>query len=342
MTPHTDFEKIVIVTRKTRLQELVERFNTKDQARFVYKQRAAARAIGAMAVAAPSRHKRGKAAAPQDDFPAFEEEDRVYREALQKLQESMDFGIKVQVIDRLFLPAFLFTPKDLVVTVGQDGLVANTAKYIGAQPLVAVNPDPARIDGILLPFTIAQAQAAVRQVLTGRARVQQVTMAEAQLENGQRLLAFNDLFIGARSHVSARYRIEFAGRDEQHSSSGVIVSTGAGSTGWLSSLFNMAAGVMSLAAHGDHRKTTAPAGLRLPLDDPRLAFVVREPFLSKTSFATIASGLVAEGSPLVLESMMPVGGVIFSDGVENDFVEFNAGMTAQIRAASQRVQLVVG
>ena len=65
--------------------------------------------------------------------------------------------------------------------------------------------------------------------------------------DGQRLLAFNDLFIGARTHVSARYRVEYAGKQEQQSSSGLLVSTGAGSTGWLSSVMNMPSAVAKLA-----------------------------------------------------------------------------------------------
>ena len=63
-------------------------------------------------------------------------------------------------------------------------------------PIVAVNPDPSRIDGLLLPFRTAQAVNAVRQVLDGRVLSIQVTMIDAKLNDGQSMLAFNDLFIG--------------------------------------------------------------------------------------------------------------------------------------------------
>ena len=52
----------------------------------------------------------------------------------------------------------------------------------------------------------------------------------ARLNDGQRLLAFNDFLIGHRTHVSARYRLTWHGRTETQSSSGILVSTGAGST----------------------------------------------------------------------------------------------------------------
>ena len=61
---------------------------------------------------------------------------------------------RVQTVDRSFLPNFVFAPEDTVVTLGQDGLVANTLKYLDGQPVVGVNPDPERWDGRLLPFRV--------------------------------------------------------------------------------------------------------------------------------------------------------------------------------------------
>ena len=82
----------------------------------------------------------------------------------------LDFGYPVKKIDRTFLPNFDFGRCVLVVVIGQDGLVANTAKYVGDLPIVAVNPDPARNDGVLLPFTIRAAGSAVRRVLDRKAK----------------------------------------------------------------------------------------------------------------------------------------------------------------------------
>ncbi len=213
--------------------------------------------------------------------------------------------------------------------------MANTAKYVGAQPIIAVNPDPARYDGILLPFCKEQLRTAVDRVMENRASMRKVSLAEARLNDGQRLLAFNDLFIGARSHVSARYRIALAGRSENHSSSGVIISTGAGSTGWLSSVFNMAAAVSQVTGGQCGQR------IQLPWEDKRLFYIVREPFISKYSQAGLVAGMLADGEKLMLESMMPMGGAIFSDGIESDFMEFNSGAIASIGRAAQQANLVV-
>ena len=64
----------------------------------------------------------------------------------------LELGYPVRSIDRTFLPNFDFGRCVLVVVVGPDGLVANTAKYVGDLPIIGVNPDPRRNDGVLLPF----------------------------------------------------------------------------------------------------------------------------------------------------------------------------------------------
>jgi NAD kinase len=305
------FEKLVLVTRKTRLAQLIERFNSRGQAKFYIE------------------HAGG-------DFMDYQREDDAYARSLEVLHRTLDIEIKIHQIDREIVPTYLFAPTDLVIAVGQDGLVANVAKYVGAQPIVPVNPDPERFDGVLLPFRPHEAHAAVTRVLARKARLREITLAEAKLADGQRLLGFNDLFIGARSHVSARYQLRNGDRKEDQSSSGILVSTGAGSTGWLSSVFNMAAGIAQLTGG------TSGAPIKLAWEDPRLVYIVREPYASRSTQASLVAGVVKPGEALNIESQMPAGGVIFSDGVQSDALDFNAGAIASIGAAAHRTRLVVG
>jgi NAD kinase len=304
------YKKLVIVTRKTRLEGLIERFNTRSQAKFYIE------------------HAGG-------DFADYEHEDSAYRSALETVRRTLDFELPHQLVDRSLVPTYQFQKEDLVVTLGQDGLVANTAKYVREQPIVAVNPEPARFDGILLPFLPDQAREAVGHVLEGKSKFREVTLASVTLQDGQRLLAFNDLFLGARSHVSALYRIACGKRSEVQSSSGVLVSTGAGSTGWISSAFNMASGIAAFCG------ASSVPGVRIPWEDQRLLYVVREPFLSRHSQVGIVAGMLEPGAEIVLESLMPSGGAIFSDGMEADFLQFDSGAIARVRAAEQRAHLVV-
>jgi NAD kinase len=323
--------RIVVVTRETRMEGLLKRWATKGQAKFMFKGARAAAAVRAGDLSAAVAVQTSE----DEDFDELAEEDETYHDAVRDLTRELDLGIPVQVLDRQYLPTYDFAMCAAVVVVGQDGLVANTAKYVGDTPIIGVNPDPARFDGVLLPYRLGDARGAVSQVLRQQAILQDVTLAEATLHDGQRLLAFNDLFIGVRSHVSARYELRARGKSEEQSSSGVLVSTGAGSTGWMSSVFNMTCGIaQSLGVEINNPRK------RMAWDDAWLLWAVREPFLSRTSGVSLVTGRVEEGDELVIESRMPTGGVVFSDGIESDFLEFNGGAIVRIGVAAQRARLV--
>lgn len=312
--------KIILVTRPTRVTELKRRFNTRMQAKFYVSH------LG-------------------QDFSDYEREDEHYINAVRTAQQTLGVLGRVQMIDRSFLPNFSFGPEDIVVVLGQDGLVANTVKYLDGQPVVGVNPDPARWDGQLLPFRLPDLAKVVPEVLSKKRAVKSVTMAQVTLNTGEKLYAVNDLFIGPRSHLSARYKITTGGKSENHSSSGVIVSTGVGSTGWFKSLLAGAAGIVqSLGTDTVNQAGRPPKPApksEFAWDADYLCFTVREPFPSKTTQAGLVFGRVTTKQQLLIESQMPEHGVIFSDGIESDFLEFRSGVRATIVPADRRGSLVV-
>ena len=329
------------MTRPTRLEQAVVRFNTVQQARFFVESRG-------------------------QSFQDYELESANYSKSRDDLQKFIPRDASIQEIDRDFLPNYVFGPNDLVITLGQDGLVVNTAKYLNGQPIIAVNPDPDRFDGVLMPFQTKDLPRVVEAVAENRFRTRKVTMARADMNDGQSLLAFNDFFIGTETQTSARYTIHYGKESEQHISSGIIVSTPAGSTGWLSSFFNMNRGINAFLQGGEGASAFKPPAkdlkvvppvkkpggkkgkksgaearaFRMDWEERRLVFMVREPFMSKWSQAQIVAGEIPEGNTLTLESHMPEGGVLFSDGMTRDFLEFNSGATAKIKIAAQTAELV--
>ena len=313
--------KIILVTRPTRLAELVIRFNTVSQARFYVEHQGA-------------------------DFSDYLREDETYHGALQAAETVLARIGRVQIVDRSFLPNFVFAPEDLIVTLGQDGLVANTLKYLAGQPVVAVNPDPERWDGRLLPFRVNDLSKLMPEVALRKRPTKSVTMAKASLNTGQTMYAVNDLFIGPKTHCSARYLIRSGDASETQSSSGVIVSTGLGSTGWLKSLLTGAAAIsLSMAARQTQQMRAAP-GRPLNVktdfawDADYLVYTVREPFPTHTTGASLVFGRVTDETPLILESQVAENGVVFSDGIEKDFLEFNSGTKAVIGIAEKKGFLV--
>lgn len=297
--------KVVLVTRKTRLEELLARYHSLAQARFYLEH------LGA-------------------DISDYQREHDTYLAAREQVAAVLSRYLRRQVVDRQFLPNFLFGPDDIVVALGQDGLVANTMKYLNGQPLLGVNPDPARYDGVLLPFQAGDLARVLAEAMQDRRPARPVTMARAELSDQQVLYAVNDFFIGPRSHTSARYEVRLGTQCEVQSSSGVIVSTGLGSTAWLKSIVT---GARAIA------QADAPYQA-LPWDTDRLVFAVREPFPSRATDATLVYGDIPRGEQIVLRSLMPESGVIFSDGIEADFLQFNAGTEARIGVAERSGQLV--
>jgi NAD kinase len=310
------FDKIVVITQKTALEGLIERFNTRSQARFYIEHTG-------------------------NSFTGYEAAHDTYMAALEHLKTSLPDGVHHQFIDRSFLPNFLFGGNDLIVTLGRDGLVVNTAKYLADQPIVAINPDPDRNDGVLLPFTVPQSAEVLHNTLEGRSSTRRITMAKAEMNDGQVLYGVNDLFIGQRTHLSARYHLQFGDAQEDQSSSGIIVSTGAGSTGWFRSILTGAVGVVAAYAPSKNLSKLLDV-YRFDWDADYVCFSVREPFISKTSAAQLIFGRIEGRDQLCVTSQMPQNGVIFSDGIESDYLEFNSGRIAQIGVAEKKVNLVVG
>lgn len=176
----------------------------------------------------------------------------------------------------------------------------------------------------------------MQDVLANRRAKKEITMAVSELNDGQSLLAVNDFFIGRQTHISARYNVKINGREENQSSSGIIVSTGLGATGWLKSVIVGAKGITGTIT--DHEISSDIASPKW--DSNFLYYSVREPFPSNTTGASLVFGKI-KNSPLQITSQMPEGGVIFSDGIEQDFLQFNSGIEAKISVASQKGYLVI-
>lgn len=306
-------KKIVLVTQKTRLEDLIRRYNTYGQAKFCIE------------------HNGG-------DFTDYKLEHDVYHRAVSTAVSCLQSCGRVQILDRDYVANYLFGKQDVVVALGRDGLVANVLKYLReGQCLIGVNPDPMRWDGQLLPFQPEELSKIVPEVLTGHRRVQPITLAQATLNDGQVLCGVNDLFIGRQTHASARYEIMHNHRRENQSSSGIIVSTGLGATGWLKSVLAGAAGIARFCGE------TSQLTMRYAFDRsaPELYYTVREPYPSASTGADMVFGRITADAPLQIVSNMPENGVIFSDGMEQDFLQFNAGTTVTIGIAEQKGYLVI-
>lgn len=291
--------RVILVTRPTPYEELLHRHGTHGQAAWFLGTR------GQQIDAVVAIH---------------EQQERALEETLRAIPRSW----RRARIGREALDRFLFEPDDIVVAVGQDGLVANVAKYLDGQPVIGVNPDPRRYEGVLVRHDAGQVASLLPAVATGRCVIAARTMVSAKTDDGQELLALNEVFIGQRTHQSARYVVSWGEQQERHSSSGLIVATGTGATGWARSI------------HQCHRST-----LRLPgPTDPELVFFVREAWPSVNTGTSVTEGVVAAGASIRVVSEMGETGVLFGDGIEQDPLPFPWAREVVVSRASRTLQLV--
>lgn len=300
MERHGAPPRVVVVSRKSELTLLIERHATKEQARFFLRER-------------------------DQPLEPIEEADRAQRSALDVVLSSLPLGYRRAQVGRADLGRFLFEPGDIIAAVGQDGLVANVAKYLEGQPVIGVSL--AR-PTVLMHHVAAGFADALADVLAERVEPEARTMVEVRLDDGQRLRSLNEIFVGHRSHQSARYQIWAPSCDgktsEHHSSSGLIAATGTGATGWAASVA---------------RQLEHPPPLPVPTD-PRLAYFVREAWPSPHTGTSLVSGNLETSDTLRIRSEMNEGGVLFGDGMESDRLLFGWGQRAEIRVSPTRLHLV--
>jgi NAD kinase len=292
--------RVVVVRRPSEYEQLLARHATRGQAAFFLTTR-------------------GETIEPVEEL--HERLTKTRRLVLGAIPE----GWRRVELDRAELDRFLFEPGDLVIALGQDGLVANTAKYLAeGQPLIGINPEPSRYEGVLVRHPAAAVGDLLADAAAGRAAIERRTMAEARLDDGRSLVALNEIFVGHASHQSARYDLRLGQRAERQSSSGLIVATGTGQSGWSRSI-----------------RTERHSTLRVPTPtEPSLTLFVREAWPSVDTGAELTEAVVDE-SPVEVVSRMDDGGVVFGDGIEGDRLELPWGAHVSIAASSRSLSLVV-
>src|SRR4051812_16094376 len=169
--------RVVIVSRRSELDELLAQHGTRAAAAFFLRQRG--RDLDEVA----ARH-------------------ATLQGALTEVGAAIPADWRRGHLDRADLSRFLFGPEDVVVAVGQDGLVANVAKYLDGQPVIGINPEPDRFPGVLVNHAPEALADLCADLAAGRARHQARTMVRAGLDDGQELLALNEIFVGHRTHQS--------------------------------------------------------------------------------------------------------------------------------------------
>ena len=190
---------------------------------------------------------------------------------------------------------------------------------------------------MLLPFTVGDLRGDGAGSVNRRRPVKAITMARADLNTGGVLYRGSTTCSSApRATASSRYELAVEARRERQSSSGIIVSTGLGSTGWLRSIHAgwaaaTAALTGTLPAQGDGS---------FAWDADQLRYSVREPFPSRTTGATLVAGTLGRGTAMTVTSAMPEGGVVFRRRDGSGFPRLQQRHAGARRLAERQGRLV--
>ncbi|MEV1145596.1 hypothetical protein [Micromonospora sp. NPDC049799] len=294
--------RVVVVSRRSELDELLGRHGTR-------------------AAAAWYLRERGR---DLDEVVARHE---ALHAALTTVAGAVPADWRRGAVDRADLPRFLFGPEDVVVAVGPDGLVANVAKYLTGQPVVGVDPEPGRNAGVLVRFAAPALAGLLPAVVAGAASTRARTMVRAVLDDGQELVGLNEVYVGHVSHQSARYQLTAPvggrARRERHSSSGVVVGSGTGATGWCASIAR-----------------DRPGAPRPPApEEEALCWFVREAWPSPVTGVELTAGRLDRDDHLELTAESD-GLVVFADGLESDRLTPAWGQRLTVSVAPRRLTLV--
>ncbi|MFB6955316.1 hypothetical protein ACFCXP_37360 [Streptomyces niveus] len=296
--------RAVLVHRTTEYEELLARHGTHGQAAFFLSSR------------------------DRDIREVAERHHRTHR-ALIDVAAAVPHRWRQSRVERADLDRFLFGPEDVVVVAGQDGLVANAAKYLSGQPVVGIDTDPGRNPGVLVRHRAADTGKLLAEAVGGRGAADELTMVEAVADDSQRLLALNEICLGPAGHQTVRYRLSTDTRPasstapEPQASSGVLVGTGTGATGWLRSLWQERASALPLPAPADRR----------------LLWFVREAWPSPTTGTSLVSGALTptDRLRLTVESDRLIA---FGDGMESDALTLTWGQTVHVGVSATRLRLL--
>lgn len=293
--------RVVLVHRRTEYEELLAHHGSRGQAGFFLSSRG-------------------------DSLDGPERRHHATKAAMSEVAAAVPLDWRRARVERADLDRFLFTPEDVVVVVGPDGLVVNCAKYLAGQPVIGIDPEPGRNPGVLVRHRPADAGALLRAVTGAGAErlLERLTMVEAVADDTQRLLALNEIYLGRSTHQTARYRLTAPdAAPEAQASSGVLVGTGTGATGWCRSTWL-------------ERRSTMP--LPGPAD-AAVAWFVREAWPSPVTGTSQVLGLLgaAERLALTVESDLLVA---FGDGIESDALQLSWGQTVTLGVAAEKLLLV--
>ena len=238
--------------------------------------------------------------------------------AVQNILKNND--VKYGIAIREKLSKNLFRGKDMIIAVGGDGTFLMASHYVlDDTPMLGVNSDPKFKEGFFMKADKADFRNNLRKIINGKCRIRKLHRLEAYI-GGKKIpdLALNEFYIAAAiPYHTARYHISINGKKERQKSSGILVSTAAGSYAWAKSC----------------------GGKQLPVFSDNFEYVVREPYFGRTAAkCKLAMGILKKTQEVLIEFEFGKG-VIMADSTSTEY-KFPASKKVRVRLSNKPVSVI--
>ncbi len=220
-------------------------------------------------------------------------------------------------ISRLEVNHEIIKGRDMIIIVGGDGTFLKTAQFTtNGTPFLCINADPQNTEGFFSGATKKTCEAKLESILRGKIKPKKLWRLVAKLNGKEIESCLNEYYVGQQKPYDvSRYNMQIGSKVEEQKSSGVLISTAAGSTAWC---------------RGAGGKVLKP-------EKKVFQFVVREPYVGTLLKTKKTKGILTEKETVKIVAKTD-GMIIVPDAVGKEH-QFPRNAVVEIRLAKTPILL---
>ncbi|MEK6868922.1 MAG: NAD(+)/NADH kinase [Nanoarchaeota archaeon] len=224
------------------------------------------------------------------------------KQTLQVVETTLKkYNINYTISKRERLNEKLFQNKELVIAVGGDGTFLRASHFIFDNTIIlGVNSDPKCKEGFFMAAARRDFNRKFSKIINNKFKIKKLNRLEAYINNKKiPELALNEFYISSqKEYHTARYYITIMGKKERQKSSGIIISTAAGSYAWMKSA----------------------GGKQLPLNSNKFEYMVREPYCGRISAKCgLVNGILDKDEKIIVEFELG-DGILIADSLSVEHI----------------------
>jgi len=177
--------------------------------------------------------------------------------------------------------------KDIIISIGGDGTFLSASHYAENIPILSVNSDKTRSEGALTTIDLSELNSKILDIINNKIKIKEYTREKIIIHKKNKCTetenALNETFFGnINPHHTTNYEIIYKNKNENQRSSGIVISTGTGSTAWYQTA----------------------GGYPFNREKKQLKFKIRELYKRKLHKPTIKKGKINLNEKLIIISKM--------------------------------------